>query len=162
MFLLDLPSSFLTASSTSPKYRPLQALSLLFIEIQTQGTSYHTRQDHLHSHHQTQPRSIHQICRLNMLAHTVLALGAIALTSVSAQSQSICQASPYKGLGCLASNTAAANDCSSRLPVVTSTTTSTTSVLSQITESPRAKSPVTSQVTVNITNFETSTETVTW
>ncbi|KAM0723496.1 hypothetical protein Q7P37_000483 [Cladosporium fusiforme] len=96
-----------------------------------------------------------------MLAHTILALGALTLSSVSAQSQSICQASPYKGLGCLASNTAAIADCTSRLPIVSSTTTSTTSVLSEITESPRAKTLVKSQETVSSTSFETTTETVT-
>lgn len=97
-----------------------------------------------------------------MLAHTLLALSAVATSSVFAQSQNICEASPYRGLGCLASNTAAASECSSRVPAVVSTVTSTTSVLSEVTESPRPTSMVESQVTVNLTNFETSTETVTW
>jgi transcription elongation GreA/GreB family factor len=97
-----------------------------------------------------------------MLAHSILALGAFALSSVSAQSSNICEASPYRALGCLASNTAAASECTSRLPAVISTITSTTSVLSQITETPRPKTVVESQATVSITNLETSTETVTW
>jgi hypothetical protein len=98
-----------------------------------------------------------------MLAHTILALGAFAFSSVSAQSYATanaetanaCEASPYRGLGCLASNTAAASECSS-------TTTSTTSVLAEVTESPRVMSKVESQVTVSSTNTrDTITETVT-
>jgi hypothetical protein len=97
-----------------------------------------------------------------MLANSIFALGAFAISSVYAQSSNICEASPYRGLGCLASNTAAASECTSRLPPVISTITSTTSVLSQITETPRVKTSVESQVTMSITNVETSTETVTW
>jgi hypothetical protein len=100
-----------------------------------------------------------------MLAHTILALGAFALSSVSAQSYDnagVCESSPYRGLGCLASNTAAASECSSRAPAVTITTTSTTSVVSEITESPRAMTKVETQVTVSSTNIpQTITETVT-
>jgi hypothetical protein len=105
-----------------------------------------------------------------MLAHTILALGAFAFSSVSAQSYATanaetanaCEASPYRGLGCLASNTAAASECSSRVPAVISTTTSTTSVLAEVTESPRAMTKVESQVTVSSTNTrDTITETVT-
>lgn len=101
-----------------------------------------------------------------MLGHSILALGAFALSSVSAQSYAnaavTCEASPYKGLGCLASNTAAASECSSRVPAVTSTVTSTTSVLSETTATPRAMTRVESQVTVSSTNVkDTLTVTVT-
>jgi hypothetical protein len=104
-----------------------------------------------------------------MLAHTILALGAFALSSVSAQDftyapsdVNACEASPYRGLGCLASNTAAASECSSRVPAVTSTTTSTTSVLAEVTESPTVMTKVQSQVTISSTNVQqTITETVT-
>ena len=119
-----------------------------------------------------------------MLAQTILALGAFALSSVSAQSfefaveasassaasasasanvnVNACEASPFRGLGCLASNTAAASECSSRVLAVTSTVTSTTSVLAEVTDAPSAKPKVETQVTVSSTNVrETWTETVT-
>lgn len=105
-----------------------------------------------------------------MLAQTLLALGAFALSSVSAQNYdnasndnaSVCESSPYRGLGCLASNTAAASECSSRVPAVTSTITSTTSVLSEVTATPSVKSKVESQVTVSSTAVkDTVTITVT-
>jgi hypothetical protein len=106
-----------------------------------------------------------------MLAHTILALGTFAFSSVFAQDftyapatsdVNACEASPYRGLGCLASNTAAASECSSRVPAVTSTTTSTTSVLAEITESPRVMTKVQSQVTISSTNIkDTVTVTVT-
>lgn len=121
-----------------------------------------------------------------MLVQTILALGAFALSSVSAQSVEFsfeasassaasaiesatavvnvnaCEASPFRGLGCLASNTAAASECSSRVPAVTSTVTSTTSVLAEVTEASRAKPKVEAQVTISSTNVrETWTTTVT-
>lgn len=121
-----------------------------------------------------------------MLAQTILALGAFALSSVSAQSfefavgasassaasasasanvnvnVNACEASPFRGLGCLASNTAAASECSSRVPAVKSVVTSTTSVLAEVTDAPSAKPKVETQVTVSSTNVrETWTTTVT-
>lgn len=100
-----------------------------------------------------------------MLAHTILALGAFAFSSVSAQSYDnagACEASPYRGLGCLASNTAAASECSSRVPAVTSFTTTTTSVIAEVTDTPRAMTRVETQVTVSSTNIrDTVTVTVT-
>ena len=118
-----------------------------------------------------------------MLAQTILALGAFALSSVSAQSfefaveasasaasasasanvnANACEASPFRGLGCLASNTAAASECSSRVPAVTSVVTSTTSVLAEVTDAPSAKPKVETQGTVSSTNVrETWTTTVT-
>ena len=99
-----------------------------------------------------------------MLANSILALGAFAISSVYAQSSNICEASPYRGLGCLASNTAAASECSSRVPAVISTVTSTTSVLAEVTQASSAKTKVesASQVTISSTNVkETWTTTVT-
>lgn len=97
-----------------------------------------------------------------MLAYTILsAFFAIAASSASAQTQSVCSNAPYKGLGCLASNDVVESRCGTLLPAKTEVVTSTTSVLSMVTETASA-SLVESQATVNITNAETSTVTVTW